>query len=374
MREQIATLLEELIRIPSVNAQVAEGSGEGDAARHLVAWLASRGVDARTQAVDDRTVNTVAQVRGERPRGRLLLCSHLDTVGVDGTMAQPWQPQRRDDAIWGRGACDAKGSVAVMARLMVAAASKPPRWDLTFAAVGDEEVGGSGIRHFLAADHAFDASVVGEPTQERMVIAHRGALRLVARLTGRSAHSSVPEEGSNALVGAAAVIEHLTRWSATAPWTVHPLAGRPTLTPTLLTAGVGANVVPGEAVLTWDRRTVPPEDPDEVYREILAEAARVPLPNGVQLRWDEPVTIAWLDTPAQHPLVQQVGRGLELTGLNAEPVGASYGTDGCRIASYGIPVVVLGPGSIRDAHGPRESVRLDSLERVYRALEHLLWE
>lgn len=374
MREEIATLAQDLIRIPSVNAKVLKGTGEGAVARYLQAWLVSRGVDARLQAVDERTLNLVAEVRGERPKGRFLLCTHLDTVGVDAAMARPFQPERHGGAITGRGACDAKGSAAVMAQLMANAAARPARWDLVFAAVGDEEVNGSGIWRFLADDHRFDASIVGEPTEERMVVAHRGALRLVARVSGRAAHSSVPEEGANALVGAAALVEALTRWSADAPWPVHPLAGRPTLTATVLNAGVGANVVPDEAVVTWDRRTVPPEDPEAVFREIVAQAAQVALPEGVAVRWDEPVVIEWLDTPREHPLVVALGRALRSVGLDPVPVGATYGTDGCRIATYGVPVVVLGPGSIRNAHGPHESVPIDALERVYRVLEHLLWE
>lgn len=367
----VTRLLEDLVRCPSVNSRLETGRGEGAVAELLSRWLREHGVDAEVHDVGRDTWNVIARVGGSASKGHLVLCSHLDTVrpedeqvstsGVDGTY------------MVGRGSVDAKATVALFAAALAECAHRPAQWDVTLAAVGDEEVLGSGARHFLLDNRRFDAAVIGEPTGNRLVTAHRGVLRFTVEVIGKAAHSSVPHQGSNALMGAASLIQYLSEWHSRYGWTIDPLVGSPTLTPTRLSSGLGDNIVPPTATLTFDRRLVPPEDPDEVFRCIIERASECDLPQGVRLSWTKSMSIPWMHTPGDAAIVGDMAKALARNGLEAAPKGASYGSDGWQFAQAGIATIIFGPGSIEAAHSANERLLLNDLYAAIDVLQGLLW-
>ncbi len=369
--QTVTQLLEDLVRCPSVNSRLEKGRGEGAVAELLSRWLSERGVDADVRDVGADTWNVIARVGSNAPRGRLVLCSHLDTVcpvdeqtstsGVDG----PYMV--------GRGSVDAKAAVALFAAVLAECAHRPARWDVTLAAVGDEEVLGSGAGHFLLDNCRFDAAIIGEPTGNRLVTAHRGVLRFTVETIGKAAHSSVPHEGSNALMGAVSLIRHLSEWHSRYDWPQDPLVGAPTLTPTRLNSGLGDNIVPPTATVTFDRRLVPPEDPDEVYRSIIEHASECNLPDGVRLSSSKSISIPWVHTPADAAIVGDMAEALNRNGLEASPMGVSYGSDAWQFAQAGMETIIFGPGSIKAAHSADERLLLSDMYAAIDVFQSLLW-
>ncbi len=369
--ETVTQLLEDLVRCGSVNSRLEKGGGERAVAELLSRWLSEREVDADVRDVGADTWNVIAHVGTNAPKGRLVLCSHLDTVcPVDN---QPSTNGVNGPYMVGRGSVDAKAAVALFAAVLAQCAHRPAQWDVTLAAVGDEEVLGSGASHFLLDNLRFDAAIIGEPTGNRLVTAHRGVLRFTVEVIGKAVHSSVPHEGSNALMGAVSLIQHLSEWHSRYDWPEDPLVGSPTLTATRLNSGLGDNIVPPTATVTFDRRLVQPEDPDEVYRNIIEHASGCDLPKGVRLSWSKSMSTPWVHTPAHAAIVGDMMEALNRNGLEASPIGVSYGSDAWQFAQAGIATIIFGPGSIEAAHSADEKLLLRDLYTAIDVFQSLLW-
>jgi acetylornithine deacetylase len=138
----------------------------------------------------------------------------------------------------------------------------------------------------------------------------------------------------------------------------------------LISGGTGVNIVPQSCTIYVDRRTVPGEQPEVVWRDYKAtlEALR---PGNIEL--PEPDLLDFpLETDPRAEVVQRLSASLAAVGVTPEVVGVTYGTDASKIARAGIPAVVFGPGSIRDAHRPDESVDLVQVQVAVEAITHLL--
>ncbi|MGW1023554.1 M20/M25/M40 family metallo-hydrolase [Streptomyces sp. NPDC002577] len=360
--EDVESLLRALVSIPSVNPRdghAAPGApgpgGETAVARFVHDWLAHRGVRATLEEVLPGRCNVVAVVPGRDERA-VLLESHLDTVETDGMTVDPYAGEVRDGRLYGRGACDAKGPLAA---LMLAAAElargEPPAFSVVLAGVCDEEHAYRGVLGLLEhlGGRTVVGAIVGEPTGLAPVTAHKGVVRYTVRTTGRAGHSSRPGDAVNAVSLMAPVIVHL---AATAPGTpAHPLLGTATRCVTRIRGGTGPNTVPGTCEIDVDRRTLPGEDPAEVWRQDRAELTAL----GGPVEVDAPFTVDLaLDTPATSPVVATLCQVLADHGLPHDVTGMPFGTDASKIARAGIPSVVFGPGSVTDAHSATESVAL----------------
>ncbi|GAA3798935.1 M20/M25/M40 family metallo-hydrolase [Streptomyces phyllanthi] len=354
MRDQAARLARDLVRIPSVNPRDAAGDGgETAVAVHVRDWLARHGVRAELHEVLPGRSNVVAVVPGRSPEA-VLLETHLDTVETDGMSVRPYDGDVRDGRLYGRGACDAKGALAAF---MLAAAElargEPPSYTVVLAGVCDEEHAYRGVLHLLdtLGDRPVVGALVGEPTGLVPAVAHKGVVRYTVRVRGRAGHSSRPEDAVNAVSLMAPVLAHL---AATPPATApHPLLGPATRSVTRVRGGTGPNTIPGTCEVDVDRRTLPGEDPETVWRQDGAELAAL----GAEL--DPPFTVdPALDTPPDTPVVTALRQALAAHGLPSGVQGMPFGTDASKLARAGIPSVVFGPGSVTDAHAAAESVEL----------------
>jgi acetylornithine deacetylase/succinyl-diaminopimelate desuccinylase-like protein len=364
-REQLAAWLQRLIAIPSVAPEqagpLAGEAGEGRIAEAVAGYFSALGGEVHTHEVLPGRPNVYGIWRGESERW-LGLDVHLDTVGVEQMTVEPFGGALHEGRIYGRGACDTKASLAVALALLEALRARDgrPAANLLVAATVDEEIGARGAPAFAAwlgaRGMVLDELIVAEPTECGPVYGHRGVARMALTVRGRAAHSSQPELGRNAIVAAARltlVFDEERRRLEAQPATE---LGRAALTVSLIEGGSGINVVPEHCRLGFDRRLLAGERPEAVLAELRALAERsCPLPIE-----DETLLAlgAFLEPPGS-PLVQKLaawsGRAPALVG---------YGTNAWAYEAVARERVVLGPGSIAQAHSADEWIALAELERL----------
>lgn len=360
----VTALLRELVALPSVNPRGGSGDGgETAVAAYVRDWLVAHGVRAEVHEVLPGRSNVVAVVPGVREEA-VLLESHLDTVEVDGMTVPPYDGEVREGRLYGRGACDAKGPLAAfMLAAVELARGEPPLYSVVLAGVCDEEHEYRGVLHLLSwleeLGRTVVGAIVGEPTGLVPAVAHKGVVRYTVRTVGRAGHSSRPEEAVNAVSLMAPVLSHLAvSPPAVAP---HPLLGSATRSVTRIRGGTGPNTIPGVCEADVDRRTLPGEEPEAVWRQDRDELGLL----GAEL--DPPFIIDHaLDTPPDSPVVRALCRALSAGGRPDAVDGMPFATDASKIARAGIPAVVFGPGSILDAHSADESVELAEVELAVR--------
>ena len=357
----VTALLQDLVRIPSVNPHGAPGvpdPGEQACAEYVGDFLRRCGAEVELREVSPGRPNVVARFPGGAPgKKRVILAPHLDTVSVVGMTIDPFGGELRDGKIWGRGASDTKGPMAAMLCALHALRGRIAGLghEVWFVALMGEEAGQEGARAFVSQERA-DFALIGEPTSREIVHTHKGALWLSLRTTGRSVHASAPELGENAIYKMADVLRcirdeiapRLARQS-------HPVLGAPTISAGTIRGGAKTNIVPDSCELEVDVRTIPGQDSQEILDLLLASC-----PGLLASQWQA----APLNTDPAHPLIQLlVKNGGKLTG-------APWFCDAAVFAAAGIPAVAAGPGSIAQAHTKDEWIAVDELERgvvFYRA-------
>jgi succinyl-diaminopimelate desuccinylase len=369
-----ARLLCELIALPSVNPALLPGgdprAGERRVAEFLAATAAKAGLDVELQEVFPGRSNLVAVLGATgKPRRRVLLAPHVDTVGV-ASDAQ-FTPVTRFGRIYGRGACDTKGSVASMLSALLELASgatRPAATEIVFCALIDEEVGQAGSRFLIRRGFKADLAIVGEPTRCRVVTAHKGDLWLKLETRGKAAHGARPDLGRNAVHEMAKIVDLLeTTYAATLRRRRHPVLRPPTINVGAITGGQQPNIVPDRCTIDIDRRTLPGENDAAVKREILRFIRRRGL-NATMADTKGEAVAPPMQTDSRLPLVRQF---LRAAG-QSRPLGVDYFTDAGVLAAGGIPSVVFGPGDIAQAHTVDEWVAISQLERATQLLLRFL--
>ncbi len=328
------------------------------AGEYLLGRLRDLGADVEWQEIVPKRINAVGRFTFG-PGPTLLFNSHLDVVPVDDRVQ--FSPEIRDGRLYGRGACDAKGSLAAMLHAceQLLSSDRPTRGTLIVAGVSDEEVAGLGTRWLVGAGGVrAEAAIVGEPTMNQVHLGCRGAYRARVRFFGHAVHSSDPSQGENAIYRAARFALAVEAWHAR----IAERPARPTVSATVIHGGSKVNIIPDACDVEVDRRLGPGEQVADGERELQAciDSLREADP---RLRWSiEPIGTpkpsAQLD--ADHPLAQ-------LALAMAEQVQGGFfrgGTDVPYLADAGIPAVILGPGSIDQAHTADEWVSVAELERA----------
>lgn len=372
----VIDLLGDLIALPSVNPAAGEPDdiqGEGRVVDYLAARFTAAGLDYELQEVLPGRHNIIARLTG-RGGPSLVLESHTDTVRVDGMTIEPFRPEVRQGRIYGRGACDDKASLAAMivALESVCRRGSPPG-DITLAATCDEEYRFRGVKHLVESGFRADGAVVGEPTDLRLITAHKGALRATLTTHGLAAHSSEPARGINAIYAMNRLVTALEAYAEellTRPG--HPLVQGPTACVGMIQGGIAPNIVPDHCSLSLDRRLLPGEDPLTVEPEVRQWLSdRCP---GLDWEMELHLLVSGLDTPLQAPITQRVARALHRVCGGCETGGVQYGTDACQFADYGTPAIVLGPGSIHQAHTAEEWVEIEQVEQAVAVYEAIIWD
>jgi acetylornithine deacetylase/succinyl-diaminopimelate desuccinylase-like protein len=368
-------LLADLIALPSVNpAFLPEGdsrAGEWRVTDFLSSLAAKAGLPVEFQEVLPGRRNLIVRLTpSSKPGQRLLLAPHLDTVGSVDMPQAHFTPRTSKGRLHGRGACDTKGSVAAMFSALLEIATKGPKpqqTEIIFAGLVDEENAQQGSRALARSRLKADLAIVGEPTELRVVTAHKGDMWLKLVTHGKAAHGARPELGKNAAHAMARVIDLLeSDYARQLRKRKHPVLGSPTISVGMVHGGTQPNIVPDHCEIQVDRRTIPGERDETVKREILKflreRGARVELLNS-----KHHPCIA-LETNPNLPLVRQF---MELTRQHT-PLGVDFFCDAAIIASGGTPAVVFGPGNIAQAHTSDEWISIRSLHRGAEILTRFL--
>lgn len=357
-------LLRELIALPSVNpAFLPSGdarAGERRVAEFLATTAARAGLDVDFHKVLPGRSNFLARLTPTSSRGqRVIVAPHMDTVPAMDE--KQFVPTRENDRLYGRGACDTKGSVAAMlsAVMQLAATKKrPQKTEIVFVGLIDEEHAQAGSKAFAASGFKADLAIVGEPTRNQIVTAHKGSLWLQLETRGKAAHGARPELGVNAVHEMARVVDMLqTDYAKMLRGRTHPLLGHPTISVGSINGGSQPNIVPAKCVASADRRLLPGESKETVFAELQTMMRKRGLSATLGCAKHPGLP---MEADLRLPLVKQ----FLASAKQSKPMGVDYFCDASVLAHGGIPSVVFGPGDIAQAHTSTEWISIRSLEQA----------
>jgi acetylornithine deacetylase/succinyl-diaminopimelate desuccinylase-like protein len=359
---EIEKLTCELIALPSVNPaflpEKHPDAGEGRVADFLAATAGQAGLDVEVQPVLPGRCNILARLGPSgSAKHRVLLAPHMDTVGAfsQGQFA----PRISQGRIFGRGACDTKGSIAAMLGALMALArggARPAATEIVFAGLIDEENAQAGSRALAAGGLKADLAIVGEPTRLGVVTAHKGSLWLRLETRGKAAHGACPHLGRNAVHEMARMVDLLeTNYARQLQRRRHPLLGSATVNVGSIKGGSQPNIVPAQCEATVDRRTLPGETGPSVRRELqtLFRTHKLKAVIGDE----KSCPCHPMETSVDLPLVRKFMQAARQT----KAAGVNYFCDASVLAHAGIPSIVFGPGDIAQAHTAEEWIGLKSL-------------
>jgi acetylornithine deacetylase len=363
-------LLRDLVAIDSVNPSLVPGArGEAAIAQRIAAELMSIGLTVDIMEVAPGRPNVVGVLEGRAAGRALMLCGHVDTVGVTG-MSNPFEPVEKDGRLYGRGAQDMKGGVAAMigAARIVAESGGLPSGRLVVASVIDEEHASLGADALVTRFRA-DAGVVTEPTDLDVAVAHKGFQWVEIETRGRAAHGSRPRDGRDAIFRMGRVLTALEALDRRLQaGRAHPLLGTASLHASIIAGGRELSSYPEQCTLELERRTLPGESD----RAALDEAEEIL----AAIRRDDPevearATLTFGRSPYEvgegHPLPAMLVDAAAGLGHTARQVGMTFWTDAAILGAAGIPSVLFGPGGA-GLHSTEEYVRLRDVETCRDAL------
>jgi acetylornithine deacetylase len=323
---------------------------------------------------------------GEPRAPGIALCGHTDVVPVDG---QPWDSDpfkalKHENRIYGRGSADMKGFIActlAAAPMFLEVSLERPVY---LAYTYDEEVGCLGapvlLRDMQAAGIRPRGCIVGEPTGMQVMIGHKGHRRYACRVHGLEAHSSLAASGVNAIEYAARLIARLREIALElrehGPHDDSFSVPYLTMSTGTIRGGTAANIVPRECEFHFDLRYLPGADADAPVERLRRFASDTLLPEmrdvsaETDIRFELEEDAPFLDTGAEHRMTYL---GTRLSG-NARLGRAPFATDGGHFHRAGVPTIVIGPGSIEQAHKPNEYIELSQIAECERFLEGLKGE
>jgi acetylornithine deacetylase/succinyl-diaminopimelate desuccinylase-like protein len=365
VEQDTVELLKDLVAIDSRNPSLVAGAdGEGRIAGYVAGWAEAAGL--RAEIVEGTPGRPSVLVRSGASSARsLLLCGHLDTVGVS-EMSDPLTPVVQGDRLYGRGAYDMKGGLA--AALIACREAARRGLEVIVAAVADEEHSSLGVQEILGHVRA-DAAIVTEPTELTVATSHRGFVWTEISVTGVAAHGSRPQLGVDAVMKTGPVLTALDHLNARLRGRAHPRLGQGFVHASLIQGGREESTIPDRCTLTIEWRTLPGETTEDTERDIAALLDRCRAADPA-LRVSSRTTLARapFEVTDDEPIVQAVARAAAgATGRPAELAGASYWADAAFIAAAGIPAVLFGPTG-DGAHARVEWVSLPGTVACARAL------
>ena len=400
--ERLVALLQELLAVPSITGSAAESEAQHRLSRRLDGY----GLDTDLWQIDlpstladpefpgleaprDEAWGLVGSWTGSDPDApTLVLNGHIDVVppgDLSAWATGPWSGAVRDGQVYGRGACDMKGGLAcqLLAVEVLRAAGVQLRGSLQLQSVVGEEDGGLGTFATLRRGYRGDLAVVCEPTSTDIVSANAGALTFRLTVPGLAIHASVRDRGVDAIEKYLLVHTALRELEGRRNRDAHPLMQHLTLPYPLsvgtVRAGDWASSVP-DLLVAEGRLGVALGEPVEEARADLERTVAQVCADDPWLA-AHPVRVEWVGgqfgsslLPDGSPLLSLVaGAHRRVTGRTPHVTGAPWGSDIRLLADLGaVPALHYGPGDVRKAHGPDESVPVEELVTVTRSLVMLV--
>jgi acetylornithine deacetylase/succinyl-diaminopimelate desuccinylase len=343
------------------------GGREAEAAQMLDGLLTEAGFTVSQGGFAPGRPNIVATL-SNGPGPVFAFNTHMDVVPAGGGWSNdPFVLREREGKLYGRGACDAKGPLIAMveALRMLAADCSSWRGTLLGVFVADEEATSAGAKYLAATKPIIDFAVIGEPTENGTVTAHKGSLRPLIRVHGITAHSGTPHLGENAIFRAAQFLPLVNAFSETVvSRRTHPLVGNASLTVTRIHGGEADNVIPDSCDLLLDRRMIPGEDEAAVKLEVEQLQQQAADRFGIRTSLVEyrATTGGATETAVTEPIVMASLAASRRYGASGEASGFQGACDLVHFNSIGAKGVIIGPGSLAVAHKPDEFVPVDAFE------------
>jgi acetylornithine deacetylase len=371
----VLSMLTQLVKLPSVSSTLpSRDMGNIKVIEQLAEWLEPLGFNIHIQPIDGHRnkANLIATLGSGS--GGLVLAGHTDTVPFDESLwhSDPLKLTERDQRLYGIGSTDMKGFFAIAIEAIKPFLEQTLSAPLIILATADEESSMDGARSLVSGDlSGARYAVVGEPTDLRPMRAHKGIVMQAITVTGRSGHSSNPLLGNNAMdamhevmTGLMGLREELARQYQ------HPGFSVPTPTMNFgcIHGGDNPNRICGQCELHFDIRTTPGMNNDELeelIQKILKPVAERRAIN-IGLRSLMPGLAAY-EEPADSDLVKLVE---QLTGQSAGTVG--FATEAPFFQNLGMQTIVMGPGSIDQAHQPDEYMALDQIQPTIDVLQKMI--
>jgi succinyl-diaminopimelate desuccinylase len=360
-------LAQRLLRFQSVNPP----GNEAECVAYLADILTTGGLSVETHEFAPRRPSIVARAVGTSAEPPLCFTGHVDVVplGELDWRISPYAGDIIDGKLFGRGSSDMKTGVAafVTATLQQLAQKKELRRGITLVITSGEETGCEGAFHLgrLGVLGRSGLLVVAEPSSNQPIVAHKGSLRLRVTALGKTAHSSMPELGDNAIDKIADLICRLRNYR----FAVQPddLLGEPTASVTTINGGLNINSVPDAASFTVDIRTIPKQRHEDVIKEIKVLFGS---DAEIEIITDFPGFSTDVDDPALKSLVRIL---TDRSGKAPTFSGAPYFTDASALvpAFNHVATVVIGPGEAEQAHKTNEFCfvhRIREATDIYHAL------
>ncbi|MDO5696996.1 MAG: acetylornithine deacetylase [Dermatophilus congolensis] len=326
-------------------------------------------------------VVTVPDRDGGRTGG-VVISGHTDVVPVDGQnwTSDPWQVRVDDGKLYGRGVADMKGYIGIaleaLPRFAEASLNRPLHLALTY----DEEVGCLGgdaiVKQIAELGLMPDVALVGEPTSMEVVSFHKSMNVARVDFRGVPVHSSLTPQGVNAIEAAAEMVAYLSGiargWREHGPFDDGYVVPYSTLSVNMISGGTAQNIVPAEASVVFEFRTLPQVEPTDVIASVRAEAERI----GGELTARNPAAGATLTVLAQVPGLANTGAAApELAaaiGAAGDGPKVTYGTEAGQFLASGVEAIVCGPGDIAQAHTPDEWITIEQVRACETYFDNLL--
>ena len=337
-------------------------------------YLASHGVAWRLSHDDEGAKANLFATIGDAKRPGIVLSGHTDVVPVDGQAwsVDPWAATVQEDRLVGRGAADMKSFLGIVLAALPDMLALPLAMPIHLAFSYDEEVGcigvGRMIRDMRAMGVAPGICIVGEPTGMKVVTGHKGKLAMRAHVHGREAHSALAPYAVNALDYAAEIVVELRRMqrelASEGPFNREYDPPYSTLHAGVLRAGTALNIVPRDATLDFEFRTVPQDDPHRLLARLktYCETELVPTMTAIA-----PESAIEFETKSDNPGLHteesaSVVERIERLARNGRGGKVAFASEAGQFQRAGFEAVICGPGSIGDAHKPDEFITFEQIE------------
>lgn len=350
-------------------------------------YLADLGVDCELFHNDGRTKASLYATIGPRDKGGIVLSGHTDVVPVEGQAwsVDPFRLTEKNGRLYGRGTADMKGFLACVLAAAPRFVERKLSMPVHIAFSYDEEVGCLGVRPMLAElekrAHKPRLCIIGEPTEMKPVLGHKGKLAMRCRVKGAACHSAYAPYGVNAIQYAARLISRLESIGEELAQPEHhderfdpPYS---TVQTGIVTGGRALNIVPAECEFDFEVRSVPGFDAQSVAERIESYAQTELLPRMRKVQADTDICFEPLNAypGLATPPGSEAAQLLAVISERRDFGTVAFGTEGGLFTRAGIPTVVCGPGSMEQGHKPDEFVSVDQLGRcdamLTRLVEHL---
>ncbi|MDD2215363.1 MAG: M20 family metallopeptidase [Eubacteriales bacterium] len=368
----VVNMASDMVKIPSFSFMENQ---EKEMAAYIEDLFYEEGIPVSKTEVEPGRFNVTAWLRGTGSGKSLMLSGHLDTV-PPYDLENPFSGRVEGGKLYGRGSCDMKGPLASMIAAIIGIHRSGIRLegDLYFTGVIDEEERGKGVEYLANNGPHTQAAVIGEPTGMQIAIGHKGLEWIKIIVYGKKVHGGKMDRGINAILMASKLIEYIYAYYVPKlNRRIHPILGHPTINIGKINGGDQPSTVPGTCTIEIDRRWIPEESLDQVYKE-LREIIETLQKQDPKFRAEvlgiftpgELIPHRPFCTDPEDPLIHSIHCAMDSIGCKKKDLIAfpAWSDAGILSGYTKTKCVVMGPGDLTLAHSAHESISTGDLKKA----------